>query len=255
LSILAAVVLGFAVMALGFATVATAVTWTGSMLLSGVAILLGTILTVAASGVLLSVLQDSAAGNSRIENWPDAVWLDWIGDSFYLIVSGVFSAGIGLAVVWVCGQMGVRTWVPLVVCPFVFFPVLLLSTLETQSPLLPFSPIVLRSMLRSWSTWAAFYFETAFVVVVPAGLLGLTTALRYSGDFGSIGGQVFVLLISATAVSVVVAAMVYFRLLGRLAWVCAEELRAAQAEDEVPDDEPTEEDSAPTIRPTPADDF
>jgi hypothetical protein len=257
LSVLAAAVLGFGVMALGFATVATVPTWTFSMLMSVAAIVLSTIWLIVASGCLLCILQDSAAGNPRIENWPDAVWLDWIGDSFYIITSGVFSAGIGVAVVWVCGQMGAQTRIPLLLGPFVFFPILLLSTLETQSPLLPISPIVLRSMLRSWSTWAVFYFEAAFVVMVPAGLLWLTNALRYSGDFGGVGTQVLVLMISATAVAVVASAMIYFRLLGRLAWVCAEDLRAAEKEDEDFDGEETDEDedSDPGIRPTPVNDF
>jgi hypothetical protein len=206
---------------------------------------------------LLCILQDSAAGNTRIENWPDAVWLDWIGDSFYIITSGVGSAGIGLGAVWLCGRIEVQTQIPLPLGVFVFFPILLLSTLETQSPLVPISPIVLRSMFRSWSAWAAFYFETAFVVVVPAGLLALTSALGSSADLGGAGAQVFVLVISATAAATVISAMIYFRLLGRLAWVCAEDLRAAEKEDDDFDSEGSDEDEdeAPDIRPTPVNDF
>jgi hypothetical protein len=261
LSVLAAAVLGFGVMALGFGTVATVPTWTFSMLMSVAAIVLGVIWLIVASECLLCILQDSAAGNTRIENWPDAVWLDWIGDSFYLITSGVGSAGIGLGAVWLCGRIEVQTRIPLPLGVFVFFPILLLSTLETQSPLVPISPIVLRSLFRSCSTWAVFYFEAAFVVLVPAGLLWLTNALRYSADLGGAGAQVFVLVISATAAAVVISAMIYFRLLGRLAWVCAEDLRAAQKEDEDFDgdgsdeDEDEDEDDAPDIRPTPVNDF
>ena len=59
-------------------------------------------------------------------------------------------------------------------------------------------------------------------------------------------------------VLMVLSQLVYFRLLGRLAWVCAEDMRALEAEDEEEDEEEDrddEEDAPPGIRPTPVDDF
>ena len=62
--------------------------------------------------------------------------------------------------------------------------------------------------------------------------------------------------ISLLNASEVAAVMLYFRLLGRLAWVCDERFRQMQAEEEdEAEEETSEEDESPEIRPTPIDDF
>ena len=84
----------------------------------------------------------------RSKNWPDVVWLDWIGDSFYLISrASPGSAAIGFGATWLCGGVGgplMLVFIPLAL--YLLFPIMLLSTLEMQSPILPISPVVLRSI-------------------------------------------------------------------------------------------------------------
>jgi hypothetical protein len=270
LSIGVTILLTLLAMALGAGRVEGPATWISSMLLTGVLSCSTLAWLVVASGFFLCVLQDSAAGNARIENWPDVVWLDWIGDSLYLITNIAGSAAIGYGVAWLCGgASGPLTLLFITLFLYLLFPIMLLSTLEMQSPLLPLSPTILRSTITSWKTWAVFYLETVplgLIILGPplAVLLAWLTLPNESTWLMVLASYVMARLIRDTylmllascmiGILMVVAQLTYFRLLGRLAWVCAEDQRALDAEEEEEDEE-EEDESPPDIRPTPVDDF
>ena len=92
----------------------------------------------------------------------------------------------------------------------VLFPIFLLSMLETRSPTDPVSLAVWRSVLYAWRAWLAFYLIALATAVVAAALVA--AAIRQAG--GAVG-------LVATGVLPTVAWMIYFRLLGRLAWFCS----------------------------------
>jgi len=215
-----------------------------SFLMGLIAATLAGVGLIAMTGFLMAILQESAAGNKVIIQWPELTFVDWVGGVFYFLVSLVVPVGVLHVLAWPVGGVFAHAWlVP--VGLWVLFPVVLLSTLEMQSPLAPVSPVVLRSLWKCRETWAVFYLETGFMglglAVLTAGVIRLAP---YDVGFGLLAG------------AVVAAAMLYFRLLGRLAWVCDDRFR--QEEDEEPEEdeeEAPEDDDSPPIRPTPINDF
>ena len=130
-------------------------------------------------------------------------------------------------------RIEVQTQIPLPLGVFVFFPILLLSTLETQSPLVPISPIVLRSLFAELVDLGGVLLRDGLcrrgsrrVALADQRACGTARTSAAPGPMSSCWSSRRRRRRSSSA------AMVYFRLLGRLAWVCAEDLRAAQKEDE-----------------------
>ncbi|MBN1590991.1 MAG: hypothetical protein JW888_15870 [Pirellulales bacterium] len=213
-----------------------------SFLMGVIAVVIGVIGLIAITGYLLAILQDSAAGNRVIIDWPTPVFLDWVGGVLYVLVSVFLPLAVAYAVAWPLGGVVANAWlVPVSV--WLLFPVFLLSTLETQSPLVPISPMVLESLWVCGRTWIVFLLETCLLGV---GLSLLAVGIEHLrlGTSGEV-------LLAGVGVAV---AMLYFRLLGRLTWVCDERFRQKRAEEE-DDEEPTEKTEEPEIRPTPVDDF
>jgi hypothetical protein len=188
---------------------AEAVPWIVSMGLFGVTFVLGSIWGVVAAAQYLSIVRDTADGCDQIEDWPDAVFLDWIGEFFFFVSSLGIAALPGVALARVLETAGVPGWLTVSVSLLLIFPISLLALLETNSPLNPFSLPVWRSLVTSWWAWGMFYVETT-VLVAAAGYLAVLAATHVP-----IAG--IALAVPALSVG---ALMIYFRLLGRLAWRC-----------------------------------
>jgi len=218
-----------------------------SLLYTILAVALGCIWLVVASGNLLAVLQDSAAGNRVVLDWPDLNFIEWVGGTFYIVVSCLIPVGAVYLLAWPLGGVNSHGWL-MPIGLWLLFPLALLSTLETQSPLVPVSSIVLESLWKCGRAWLVFYIETC--------LIGLGVALVVAVVSRMARNATGVALVAGTGVA---AAMLYFRLLGRLAWVCDEHFRQESAEeeneDEEEDDEPTPGADDPPIRTTPINDF
>ncbi|MBN1911060.1 MAG: hypothetical protein JW818_15040 [Pirellulales bacterium] len=225
------------------------------LLIACAAAFLGLLWTVTASAYGLAVLQDSAAGNKKIENWPDAVWLDWASDAFHLFVVLLIPIGIAHGLGYLLDDPG---WLRFVLCCHLLFPVVLLSTLDAQSPFMPLTTAVLWSMIRCWWTWIVFYVESGLLGAAAFGLFWGTwkVAEALEGLVGLI--SVVIMASLATGMILVATEFLYFRLLGRLAWVCDETVRrdlkeAEQAEQEAA--EASEAEEEPEVRSTPVDEF
>jgi DNA-directed RNA polymerase subunit RPC12/RpoP len=155
----------------------------------------------------LAIISDTAAGNDRIENWPDPLaFVDWVGSTFYVFNSLFLAAAPGMGAAWWLGAADPAAWLGVPVAFWLLFPPLLLSTLEAGSPLMPWSRFVMGSLLRCGWRWALFYAETALLL---AGLVAVAALLP----------PWLALVVFAPAAPA--AGMVYFRLLGRLAWWCS----------------------------------
>ena len=171
---------------------------------------------VCASVCFVSIVEKTANCLDKIDNWPEFDVMGWVLQSLYLIVSFALSMIPFVAVsARVSDYTNPLVWWAALPCFFVF-PIILLSTLEEDSPLMPYSAVVWRSVWRTWRAWVIFYVESLAVVGIVA-LLGWGA--------WSIGRSeitpVFVFVC-------VLATIVYFRLLGRLAWVVGRESDGAR---------------------------
>ncbi len=159
------------------------------------------------------VVQDTANNRDKIEQWPGLNFLEWMGDSLYLLNSlfvsalpgvllGVFLAGIGVLPTWFSLVLGLAT-------AAVLLPVALLSALEEGSPLSVWSPVIWRSLRSARSTWIRFYL---LAILLNAGQAIAVAILALPYLLAGLAGAVLL-----TALQ-----MIYFRLLGRLALCLAQ---------------------------------
>ncbi|MGO8750145.1 MAG: hypothetical protein ACLQNE_29720 [Thermoguttaceae bacterium] len=180
----------------------------------------GLLLFAAASAYLLAILQESAEGADRIENWPETALLDWIFQCLNIVIAMSLALMAGTVVDRLLDHTG-RHLVPGAVLGLLgVFPIALLSVLESGSPFLPISMPVLHSLRYAWRGWAVFYFQT--VILVPGAIAASVFAL--------VRGGLWAIVPAATLL--VATCLIYFRLLGRLAWYCAETARRLDAEAE-----------------------
>jgi hypothetical protein len=153
----------------------------------------------------LHVIVETAGGGDRIREWPDPNWREWAGSLIYvffqLVLTNIVAYFVGQLVGSFLGAP--LLWAGLIA--FLLFPVVLLSTMETDNPFLPLSGPILRSFWLYPQGWLVFYALTGALTAVLAGA-GALAAWQP--------------LVAAVVVGPVEAAylLIYPRLLGRLAW-------------------------------------
>jgi hypothetical protein len=159
----------------------------------------------------MTILLETTAGNDRIENWPNvSFFLDWIGQLWFLFNTVVVSLFLGFGFHWLLADiLGSRLYTVTVVV-FFAFPLLLLCTLETDSPFLPASAVVFASLGRNGIAWLAFYCQASCLLAAEAVIAYYLT--------GSLEPRMAIPLI---ALLFAAGVMIYFRLLGRLAFYCS----------------------------------
>jgi hypothetical protein len=161
----------------------------------------------------LTILLETTAGNDRMENWPNVgLFLDWIGELWFLINTAVVSVALGLGLAWLLPGLPAARGVTVAITVFFTFPVLLLCTLETDSPFLPVSTVVFASLGRHAIAWLAFYVQAGSLLAASAAMVDYL-APRLEPRLA--------IPLAALLFSAVV--MIYFRLLGRLAFYCSVE--------------------------------
>ena len=208
--------------------------WIGSVFATLLAVIGGCGCWISLSAVLLAVLEDTSDGLDQIENWPPTALANPHAAIFTLnaltfaalpgiAVGALASAVLGSGAGWIAAPLSVVA----------LFPPVLLSMLADNSPLMPFSRPVWRSLRSVCDPWTTFYLRSAALV----GLTGIVAGLGWwLGTFWSV---------PLAALPIVGALLIYFRLLGRLAWICAVE---SSDDDEPPDDDddPAEDEAAPS---------
>jgi hypothetical protein len=188
---------------------------------------------IVASAFLLAIAQDTAEGADQIEAWPEAAFVDWAFEFFFIVNSLIVGVLPGVVALQVLTPLEWPLRVAAVPCGLFFlFPIVLLSMLESGSVFVPFSSSVAGSLLSKWWAWAVFYLESAALLAVLLGVAGVL--FRFLGPW-----SVFLI-----AIAWVWGLMVYFRLLGRLAWYCGP---GREARDEEPEDR--SRDRAPKVPP------
>lgn len=160
-----------------------------------------------AAACFLTILVDTAGGNHRVSNWLEPNWREWAAQLLYVaflaMIVGVTAYGIGLA----AAISGGSFWLVFGIVCFVLYPVVLLSSLEANSTLVPLSRPILRSFARLWWGWLLFYGLSVAVWGVWIG--SVWWGLSMSGPF---------LTFLLTGPVLAAAVFIYARLLGRLGW-------------------------------------
>jgi DNA-directed RNA polymerase subunit M/transcription elongation factor TFIIS len=159
----------------------------------------------AASIVGMTILQETAAGIDEIEEWPNIMGVmraEGVAIGFALGVSG----SVGFLLGKIPQVAGWPDWMGAPIGVFFLLPIVLLSLLERGSLINLFSVTIWQGLLTKPSVWIVFYIQSAVLVLAlvivdfpSASLLGIWSAILIGPWFTAIW-------------------MVYFRLMGRLAW-------------------------------------
>jgi DNA-directed RNA polymerase subunit RPC12/RpoP len=165
----------------------------------------------------LSIVQETANGNDDV-TWPDSGWRERVWKLLYVgyvgSLAGLAGYGVGLLVSLRTEQFDL----PRAATVFVLFPVMMLSSLEVNSPWAVLSWVVLKSLLQLWWGWILYY-------TFSGAMVGMVGALYWFGFWA----HPFLTMFAAAPLLAWVV-FVNARLLGRTAWraaLVAEERAAA----------------------------
>ncbi len=159
-----------------------------------------------------AILQSIANGEDKVSEWPVFDPMGWLEN---LIV--VFSAA-GFAIIPVYGiaqfvfGQSLITAALTMLSLYTFFPFVLLSMLDANSPLTPFSAEVARSVTRAQEAWGGLYFTAA--IMFFALFLTYAVSSTMPSPVAAVGG-IFL---------TVAMAFVYFAMIGRLAFAIGQEV-------------------------------
>ncbi len=161
-------------------------------------------------------MQETAAGVDEIETWPDLSFLDWCLEAVYVAAAFAYSMTPGIVLSVIMTRLGIPPAVGLIFSMFslfALFPVVLLSLMEADSLAAPLTKPILASLQKERSHWCIFYLESVVILIVI--LVAGSLIYMNSG---------FALLLAAMVWSF--CWLVYFRLLGRLAWISGHRMRS-----------------------------
>jgi hypothetical protein len=176
-------------------------------------VIVGLYVLIYAMHAMLTVVQETAAGNDEIA-WPSEGFIDWLFGSLHLVVLVLVllaPAGIlmrALQPTLFPDDAVLRFLVLAVPGLWLLFPVALLSSLSTEHRWMLLRPDVMWRMLRAAPATLAVYVAGA-VLAAGAGALWYAALAP--------GGRSILMPVAAAASAA--AFLIYARLLGRLAWV------------------------------------
>ena len=175
---------------------------------------LGLLFFVGGSVSMLAITQESAGGNDCVETWPGLDVTEWFVESLHLALALFVGFLPGLVIGQVFMVLGTFAygWGLVVTCALsvlTLSPILLMASLETGLPLNFASAPVFRSLSEATPHWLRF-FLLSFGLAIAAGVLW---QIRHLGSLP---------LNFVASLAVVAIAMIYFRMLGRLVWICQE---------------------------------
>jgi hypothetical protein len=168
------------------------------------------VLTAAGSGMFRAVVIESSEGNDRVEDWGTRYIADWFSDLLYLVMALFASVFPGWAIARLATQDIAILALASAASAAVWFPLVYLSQLQIDSPWGVLLGRVVASVGRYPGSWLLFYLETGFLWALCLAAVVATVLLQWHPV--------------APIPICLAAAVVFARLLGRLAWKLAESL-------------------------------
>lgn len=164
------------------------------------------------SDCCLCVLESTAYGHDKIDQWPEGGWREWFPKLLYLMWVGALPTVVCSGIGRLAQMGGLPYWPVMLGALFVLYPIVLLSALEANSVWVPLTLPIIKSLFVLWWAWLLVY------VLSGAILTGLGALLLYGlprREYETI--IAFAPLLAASL-------LIYARLLGRLAWKIGERL-------------------------------
>ena len=156
-----------------------------------------------------TVVEGTAAGNDVITDWMEPNWREWFAKliyvSFVTAVASLVPWLIAIPVAPFAGAMGF--WGVFGGMLFLVWPVVMMSSLEADSPWVPITRPILVSLRKLWWGWLMYYGIS--VGLVAAYLVPLILGVKF-------WMPVVTLLLTGPLLATVV--MIQARVFGRLAW-------------------------------------
>jgi hypothetical protein len=174
------------------------------------------------SSCAFTIIQDTSAGLNKVEGWPEGGVREWIADLMIVVyvffASGFVSYLIAYPFQPITGMIGP----PTLIIHGILFPPAILSALDANSILLPYSEMTLRSLGRIPGKWLQMLGLSFCVWLAAAGLL--TPMMLFSP------------VLAGFAVGPIITTAIFIsaRLIGRQAWLIGED---ASKVDPVDDDD------------------
>ena len=212
-----------AAMAVGLGGAESVPGWLSCALLGAMTLMLALAWFVFASAAALAVTRDTAAGCDAIGGWPGFDVFQYLGEPLYLFNSLCVGVLPGVLVGSVLAIVGVPPGIVASLSAFFFFPIVLLSLLETGSPWGVASGPVWHTLWHVGRGWLEFYLASA-MLFTAAGVVAIAAT--------RVGGIATIVLVAILETAVW---LIYFRLLGRLAWYCADRIEAETPEEDAAD--------------------
>jgi DNA-directed RNA polymerase subunit M/transcription elongation factor TFIIS len=188
------------------------------------AILLSVLIVACAFAILLSV----ANNEDTVTEWPTMDPVGW----FELMFLALAAAALAAIPAWSIGHIffkpGLMAIALTMFSVYALFPFFILSMLDMQSVLMPFSPEVARSASRCQESWGGFYFSSGLLF---AGLFLFFTSL--SGASAAV--QAALGIIATVGVT-----FTYFAMIGRLAYAIGQAVNDPPKKNELDRSTPAE---------------
>jgi hypothetical protein len=185
---------------------ATFGSWFAGMFFLAIGGVLGVFSLFYAGALAMSVLLDTVNGHKSIENWPRGFLFDWLLEAGFVAGAMFWSALPGLPLDWLLRNSGVPATAIFTACMAVFFPLALMAAVESGTFFFPGAATVWMSPFSAWPAWRDFYLLTIPLVALVVGFAAFAVS------------ENLLWMIALASFLASVGWMLYFRLLGRLAW-------------------------------------
>ncbi|TWU60538.1 hypothetical protein Poly51_08140 [Rubripirellula tenax] len=181
----------------------------------------GTILGGIVVSCGFAILQSVANQEERVSEWPVFDPFGWLGTLFVaLAAAGVAVVPVWMACSFVFGQSLISVAITMF-SVYALFPFVLLSMLDMESPFVPFSAEVARSVTKCQESWGGFYFSSGLLFVCLFLLLATLSTMEPP-------------IASAIAIfAVIFIAFTYFAMIGRLAYSIGQSVNAPPMENDI----------------------
>jgi DNA-directed RNA polymerase subunit RPC12/RpoP len=161
-----------------------------------------------AAGAFVAIVQDTGSSNDEVTSWSEGDWRERVGTMLYVGLHLGLSLAAASAIGWPVGVFTEPLWgaVATGLAANLLFPLFMLSSMEADTLLTPYSPVMFGSLLKTPGGWLIVYIESLLSLALACVLMG--------------AGMYFVPVLTIFLAAPLLAAVIFIeaRLYGRLAW-------------------------------------